>query len=92
MVTTARSKKLTMRVLIYYVVFGLAYIILSASTTKFFLTWGAERSLIERAYVQFIGGPFDWSKSLWLLPVNSVFWATIPLLLYIGANRVWKRT
>lgn len=81
-----------MRVLIYYVVFGVAYIILSASTAMFFLTWGAERSLIERVYIQFIGGPFDWSKSLWFLPINSIFWATIPLLLYIGANRVLKRT
>lgn len=72
-----------MRAAIYfYVVFIVVYLLLVVTTSMFFLTWGAERNLLEKVYVFFIGSPFDWSVSLWYLPLNAFCWATVFFMLY----------
>ena len=65
------------RLLKYYVVFAIIYIPLVVLTMPFFISWGSRRNFIEKAYLMFIGSPFDYSKSLWLILANSVFWFTI---------------
>jgi len=80
-----------MRILIYYFAFGIAHMLLSVLTAMFFLTWGTERNAIERVFVQFIGGPFDWSKSLWFLPINSFVWATIFYILLKGGASIVRK-
>lgn len=67
------------KLLKYYAVFAIVYIPLVVITMPLFISWGSNRNFIEKAYLKFIGSPFDYSKSLWLILVNSVFWF---LLLY----------
>lgn len=76
-----------MKIIIYYVVFVIAYIALVTTTAMFFMTWGAKRKTLETAYVFFLSKPFDWSISMWLLPLNAVFWATAFYLIAIGIKR-----
>lgn len=73
----------------YFVSFVIVYVILAATTGMFFITWGAKRSVLEKMYVFFIGFPFNWSKSLWFLPMNGVVWASFFYLLALGVRRIF---
>lgn len=80
-----------MKTITYYIVFVLLYCGLSVGTAMFFVSWGAKRNIIERLYVVFIGSPFDWSESLWLVPLNGICWATLFLLLKIIYQKVFYK-
>lgn len=80
-----------MKIVVYYLVFITAYIALITTTAMFFMTWGAKRNLFETAYVFFFSKPFDWSVSIWFLPLNAIFWATAFRLLVIGIRKVKTR-
>lgn len=43
-----------MKIIVYYVVFVIAYITLVTTTAMFFMTWGAKRNVFETAYVFFL--------------------------------------
>jgi len=79
-----------MKILIYYIVFIVAYVLLSATTAMYFMTWGAQRNVFEKLYVLIIAHPFDWGRSIWLLPINAIFWATILLLVRIGSRKFFS--
>lgn len=64
------------RLLKYYAVFAVGYIPLVILTMPLFISWGSKRNFVEKAYLYFIGSPFDYSKSLWLILANSIFWFT----------------
>ena len=68
------------KLLKYYAIFAIVYISLVILTMPLFISWASNRKFIEKAYIYFIGSPFDYSKSLWLIFVNSLFWF---LLLYV---------
>lgn len=76
------------KLILYYAVFLILYIPLTILTTPFFLSWGGKRSFVENAYVKFIGGPFDYSKSLWFILANSVFWFVVLICLVFVVNKV----
>lgn len=67
------------KLLKYYAIFAIVYIPLVLITMPLFISWGSKRNFIEKAYMYFISFPFDYSKSLGLILVNSFFWF---LLLY----------
>ncbi len=79
------------KVLKYYVIFISVYIPLVILTMPLFISWGSKRNLIEKAYLQFIGSPFDYSKSLWLILVNSLFWFIILYVLVYFINKVIRK-
>jgi hypothetical protein len=72
----------------FYFLFSVVYICLIFFTGPFLITWGQKRSIFENAYASFIGGPFDFSKSLWLILVNSLFWFLILYLVIVGARKL----
>lgn len=76
------------KLLRYYAFFAVIYILLAVLTTPFFISWRRERSWLEKAYVTFIGSPFDYSKSLWLVLVNSLFWFLILYLIIVGVRKL----
>jgi len=76
-----------MKIVLYYIAFIVAYTILTATTGIFFLTWGAKRTLLEKAYVFFIGSPFNGSYSMWYIPVNGIVWATVFYLIKISFDK-----
>lgn len=67
------------KLLKYYAIFAIVYIPSVILTMPLFISWGSKRNFIGKAYVYFISSPFDYSKSLGLILVNSLFWF---LLLY----------
>lgn len=80
-----------MKIIIYYTLFVVAYIAVVVTTAMYFITWGAKRNIFEKTYVFLFSKPFDWSNSLWLLPINGIFWATIFHLLFIGIKRITRK-
>lgn len=79
-----------MKVLIYYIIFSVGYLILSVATAPFFMSWGSKRSIFEKGYVFFIGSPFDVGKSLWYILLNSLFWATIIYIVMYTVKKILK--
>ena len=77
-----------MKIILYYMLFIVIYTTLAVTTAMFFLTWGAKRSLLEKIYIVFIGRPFNWSNSLWYVPLNGIIWATFFLIIRISFNKV----
>lgn len=75
--------------ILYLFLFVIGYVILTITTAMFFLTWGAKRNIFESIYVFFIGTPFDWSKSLWFLPLNGFCWATF-FYLKVKFYKKWR--
>ncbi len=76
---------------LYFSLFVVGYIVLAVTTMVFFVTWGAKRSILERIYVLFIGSPFDWSNSMWLLPLNSIIWAAFFYILVVSIRKLKTR-
>jgi len=76
-----------MKVLKYYIIFSIGYLILSVATAPFFMSWGSKRSIFEKAYVFFIGSPFNVGKSLWFILLNSIFWT---IIIYIVIHTMKK--
>lgn len=74
------------KLLKYYVIFAIIYIPLVLLTMPLFISLGSERYFIEKAYIYFIGSPFDYSKSLGLIFVNSLFGFVIlyGIIFFIG--------
>lgn len=72
----------------YYVVFIIIYIPLVILTMPMFISWGSKRNIVEKAYLKFIGYPFDYSKSLWLILANSLFWFVILYVIVFVINKV----
>ncbi len=79
------------KVLKYYVLFGAAYILLVVFTMPFFISWGNRRNIIEKIYLKFIGSPFDYSESLWLIIINSVFWFVIFYILAFFLHKLVRK-
>lgn len=71
-----------MKIVLYYIIFILLHVTLVITTSMFFITWGAKRTLLEEVYVVFISKPFDASTNLWLLLLNAFCWATVFYILY----------
>jgi hypothetical protein len=76
------------KLLKYYAIFLVIYIPLTILTIPFFVSWGSKKSFIEKGYLMFIGSPFDYSKSLWFIFVNSLFWFIILCVIVIGVNKL----
>lgn len=72
------------QLLLSFLIFTFIYIGLIFLTGSFLMTWGAKRNIFEKLYVEFIAGPFDYSKSLWLILLNSIFWFFIIYFIVIG--------
>lgn len=81
------------KLLKYYAIFTIVYVPLALLTMPLFISWGSKRNFIEKGYVFFIGFPFDYSKSLGLILVNSLFWFVILYgIVFIVGKLVNKRT
>ena len=76
------------KLLKYYTIFAVIYIPLVILTMPFFISWGSKRNLIELAYLKFIGSPFDYSKSLWLILVNSLFWFLVLIIIIFIIKKI----
>ena len=75
----------------FYIIFAVIYITLILLTMPFFMSWGSKRNLIELAYLKFIGSPFDYSKSLWFVLVNSIFWFIVLYALVFFIRKLIKK-
>lgn len=80
-----------MRIVVYYLIFVVLYVAVFATTAMYFSTWGAKRNIFEKVYVFFFSKPFGKLDSLWSLPINAVFWATIFYLLFIGIKGISRK-
>ncbi|KQR67232.1 hypothetical protein [Pedobacter sp. Leaf176] len=77
-----------MRIIAYYLIFVVVYVVAFATTAMYFSTWGAKRNIFEKVYVFFFSKPFGGIDSLWSLPLNAIFWATVCYLLIIAIKKV----
>jgi len=79
------------RTIVYFVAFVFFYVILSATTAIFLMTWGSKPTILKTVYGFFIGSPFNWSNSLWFLPINGLFWAIVFYLIFKAIQYVANR-
>lgn len=77
-----------MKAIRYYAIFIILYSVLTTTTSIFLLSWGSKPTVWEQIYVFFIGKPFDWTVSLWYVPINGFFWAAIFNFLYWVVRRL----
>jgi hypothetical protein len=74
--------------IVSFFVFVIIYVGLIFITGPFLMTWGAKRNFFERIYAGFIGGPFSYSESLWLILVNAFFWFFIFYFFILILNKI----
>ena len=75
-----------------FFIFAIVYVGLVFFTGPFLMTWGAKRNFFERIYAGFIGGPFSYSESLWLIPVNAFIWFFIFYFFVFLLGGIKKKT
>lgn len=71
--------------------FTVLYFGLIIITGPFLISWGAERNFFEKMYAKFIGGPFSYGKSLWLILINAFFWHSILYLFIFILLRIKRK-
>lgn len=79
------------KLLKYCAVFAAIYIPLVVFTMPFFISWGSKRNALEKIYLLFIGSPFDYSTSLWLILANSLFWFAVLFVVVLFVKAIYKR-
>ena len=76
--------------LLIYVLFTVFYIVLIVLTSPFLLTWGKERSFLEKLYVWFLTKPFNLEFSAGLIFANSLFWTALIYFILQGIKLLKK--
>jgi hypothetical protein len=74
--------------IIYYVVFTITYLLLIVFTSPFLLTWGRKRGIIEQSYVWFLTKPFNLEISAGFILLNSLFWCSVFLIIFILVKKI----
>lgn len=63
--------------IMFYLAFAGLYASLVVFTLPLFMSWGAKRNMLEKAYIFFLRSPLNPTASLWLILVNALVWAFI---------------
>ena len=89
MATTTGSKKLIIKNFKILVLFTFCYSIIVFMTLPFVMvfSWGEKLNILEKIFLFFIGRPFKISISLWLIPINGIFWGAI----VVGIKSIFQR-
>ncbi|TWI95982.1 hypothetical protein JN11_04257 [Mucilaginibacter frigoritolerans] len=79
------------KIIVYYLLFLLGYILLIVFTSPFLMTWGQKRGIFESLYVWFLTKPFNLNYSPWFILFNYICWATFFYLLVIAIKKLIRK-